>query len=163
MPLFQTSPRRAKTAKVIMAVILRKEYLIDGQYLILLGSISIPSTDQNLQREQNPQPQKHQMRKSNVIQQHRSKGSLKDVILLPDPKVSNVPKGVAREELFVRGFTTTFELSTFMSEEEIRTILEAKSKDKLGESWGPKFTFVRQLVTKLFPQTSVKQNAMMVR
>ena len=36
MPLFQTNPRRAKTAKVIMAVMLRKEYLIAGQYLILL-------------------------------------------------------------------------------------------------------------------------------
>ena len=36
MPLFQTNPRRAKTAKVIMAVMLRKEYLIGGQYLILL-------------------------------------------------------------------------------------------------------------------------------
>ena len=81
--------------------------------------------------------------------------SVKDVILLPGPKVSNVPKGVAREELFVRGFTTTFELSTFMSEEEIRTILEAKLKDKLGESWGPKFTFVRAVGNKIIaPQLS---------
>ena len=45
----------------------RKEYLIGGQYLILLTSIPIPFTDQNLQREQNPQPQKHQLRKSNVL------------------------------------------------------------------------------------------------
>ena len=60
MPLFQTNPKRTKTAKVVMAVMLRKEYLIGGQYLILLAS------------NQNPQPQKHQLQKSNVIQQHRT-------------------------------------------------------------------------------------------
>ena len=75
--------------------------------------------------------------------------SVKDVILLPGPKVSNIPKGIAREELFVRGFTTTFELLTFTSEEEIRTILEAKLKDKLGESWGPKFTFFQAVGNKI--------------
>ena len=42
-----------------------------------------------------------------------------------------------------------------MSEEEIRTILEAKLKDKLGESWGPKFTFVRAVGNKIIaPQLS---------
>ena len=75
--------------------------------------------------------------------------SVKDVILLPGPKVKCVPKGVAREELYVRGFTTTFELSTSMSEEEIRRILEGKLKDKLGITPGPKFIFVRAVSNKI--------------
>ena len=74
---------------------------------------------------------------------------VKDVILLPGPKVSCVPKGVAREELFVRGFTTTFELSTSMSEEEVRDMLGKKLKDKLGDSPGSKFTFVRAVSNKI--------------
>lgn len=76
--------------------------------------------------------------------------SVKDVILLPGPKVNCVPKGVAREELYVRGFTTTFDLSLSMNEEEIRQVLEEKFKDKLGNILaGTKFIFVRAVSNKI--------------
>ena len=74
---------------------------------------------------------------------------LKDVILLPGPKVSTVPKGVAREDLFARGFTTTFELSPSMIEKDIREVLEQKFQDKLRNIPAPKFTFVRAVSNKI--------------
>ncbi|CAB3987907.1 G2 M phase-specific E3 ubiquitin- ligase-like [Paramuricea clavata] len=73
------------------------------------------------------QNQNHQRTKASEAERK----SAKDVILLPGPNVNCVPKGVAREELYVRGFTTTFELTLSMTEEEIRCILEEKLKDKL--------------------------------
>ncbi|CAB4038980.1 PREDICTED: uncharacterized protein LOC107339408 isoform X2, partial [Paramuricea clavata] len=58
-------------------------------------------------------------------------------------------QGVAREELYVRGFTTTFELTSSMTEEEIRCILEEKLKDKLCNIAGLKFIFVRAVCNKI--------------
>ena len=78
---------------------------------------------------------------------------VKDVILLPGPRVKCVPKGVAREELYVRGFTTTFDLSSSMNEKEIRAILEEKLKYKLGNRLGPKCIFVRAVSNKIIVPT----------
>ena len=51
-----------------------------------------------------------------------SRTSLKDVILLPGPNHHKVPRGYARESLFSRGFTTTIELDTGMSEDGVRRL-----------------------------------------
>ena len=74
---------------------------------------------------------------------------VKDVVLMPQPKACVVPKGAVREELFIRGFATTFELSPSMTEREIRWILEEKLKHKLQSISSPKFEFMRAVNNKL--------------
>ena len=75
-------------------------------------------------------------RKVNVqsrLNRVNEKRYIKDVILLPGPRVQCVPKGVVREELYVRGFTTTFELFSSMNEKEIRAILEGKHQVQVNQ------------------------------
>ena len=99
------------------------------------------------------QAPKRQRSKSSDTSHSSERKSVKDVILLPGPRVKCVPKGVAREELHVRGFTTTFELSSSMNEKEIRAILAEKLKYKLGNRLGPKFIFLRTVSNKIIVPT----------
>ena len=60
----------------------------------------------------------------------KNKIILKDVILIPSPKIATVPKGVFREELYDCGFGVTgYELHTNNTEHELRSKLNELFKD----------------------------------
>ena len=77
---------------------------------------------------------------------------MKDVILLPSPKVCNVPKGPFREELYEAGFViSSFELNTLDTEEEIRCKIDNEFQDVIRKSGKAFlcFNFVRAVEKKI--------------
>ena len=69
---------------------------------------------------------------------------MKDVILLPNTKMTSVPHGAIREELHVRNFVASaVEIKGEMEEAEIRTIFDNLLTSKLPTVVGHKFQFVR--------------------
>ena len=65
--------------------------------------------------------------------QRESKTILKDVILLPDPQMNNVPRGLIREEFFLRNLVAiAIEIPTGMTEHELKMLFEGLFKKKLA-------------------------------
>ena len=60
----------------------------------------------------------------------KNKVYIKDVILIPSPKISTVPKGIFRENLYASGFAITgFELNTNDSDKILRSKMDTLFKD----------------------------------
>ena len=72
---------------------------------------------------------------------------MKDIILLPNPKMKLVPRGCIREELYVRGFVTTaINITNEMRASEIEGQFATLFLNKLK---GRPFKFVRAVGNKL--------------
>ena len=80
-----------------------------------------------------------------------SKTWIKDVILLPSPRISMVPKGLARETLYDDGFVISgFKLSSTATESEISLEIERELAEKFAKIKSPsKFHFVRAVEKKI--------------
>ena len=79
-----------------------------------------------------------------------SKAVLKDVVLLPSPKVDEVPRGQFRETLYSKNFAASaVEFSDEMQEEEIRCKCNELFERKLRCCSEPKFYFVRAVGNKI--------------
>ena len=72
---------------------------------------------------------------------------MKDVFLLPNPRMKDVPRGRTREELYVRGFVATaFSLTNELTASEIQTQFASLFNNKLR---GRPFTIVRAVGNKI--------------
>ena len=76
---------------------------------------------------------------------------IKDVILLPSPKVKMVPRNLLRETLFDEGFVISgFKLKSSGSEKELTSSIEKAYSDKMTFIPGsPKFSFVLTVEKKI--------------
>lgn len=81
-----------------------------------------------------------------------SKATLKDVVLLPSPKINVVPRGKNREELYTKCFAeSAVEISDDMSEQTIKEKFATIFQRKLNSLPEPKFDFVRAIGNKIIP------------
>lgn len=78
---------------------------------------------------------------------------IKDVILLPSPRMTSVPKGAARETLYNDGFVISgFKLHSTASEKDLITAMESQFVQTFSlSSRVIKFTFVRAVEKKIVP------------
>eukprot|EP00794_Sanderia_malayensis_P010666 gene10666-11795_t len=78
---------------------------------------------------------------------------VKDVVMIPSPRIKEVPRGKAREALFSNDFViSSFELHTVDSESVIREKLVQGFKDLFpGEQALDKFEFVRVVEKRIVP------------
>ena len=75
---------------------------------------------------------------------------MNDVILLPNTKMTSVPRGAIREELHVRNLVASaVEIKGEMEEAEIRTMFENLFASKLPTVVGHKFQFVRAVGNRI--------------
>ena len=76
---------------------------------------------------------------------------IKDVILLPSPRIANVPRGSTRETLYDEGFVISgFKLNSTATESEITVAIERELADNFGNVTNIiKFHFVRAVEKKI--------------
>ena len=101
-----------------------------------------------VQRQRRSQPSE----KTRKIQSKKpEKEWIKDVILLPSPKVKTVPRNLLGETLFDEGFVILgFKLKSSASEKELTSSIEKALSDKMAFiSGSPKFNFVRAVEKKI--------------
>ncbi|XP_028400112.1 uncharacterized protein LOC114523408 [Dendronephthya gigantea] len=81
---------------------------------------------------------------------NKEKPVLRDVILLPSPKIVDVPRGLKREKLYTQGCCiSAFEICDSHSEKEIRNKMITAFGEKLKGLPDPKFKFVRAVGNKI--------------
>ena len=101
-----------------------------------------------VQRQRRSQPSE----KTRKIQSKKpEKEWIKDVILLPSPKVKTVPRNLLRETLFDEGFVILgFKLRSSASEKELTSSIEKVLSDKMAFIPGsPKFSSVLAVEKKI--------------
>ena len=114
----------------------------------------------NFQPSQNYRPKKgrkNQSQKRKRTDEHeiaenpsKEKSILRDVVLLPSPSMSDVPRGSKREELYTNGCViSAFNISDGLTENEIRSRMVNAFGEKLNGLPDPKFHFVRAVGNKI--------------
>ena len=80
----------------------------------------------------------------------KNKPVLRDVVLLPSPKIDYVPRGSKREQLYTEGYViSAFEIRDSHTENEIRKRVTNAFGEKLRNIPEPKFKFVRAVGNKI--------------
>ena len=106
----------------------------------------------NRNRPLQRQRRSHPYEKARQTQSKKAeKEWIKDVILLPSPKVKMVPRNLLRETLFDEGFVISgFKLKSSGSEKELTSSIEKAYSDKMTFIPGsPKFSFVLTVEKKI--------------
>ena len=89
---------------------------------------------------------------------------LKDVILLPCPKIEYVPRGIFPEQLYSKGLVeSAVEISDEMTEEEIKQKFNDCFQDKIKYLTEPKYDFVRAIGNKIIAVNSGPFNGKMCK
>ena len=106
----------------------------------------------NRNRPVQRQRRSHPYEKARQTQSKKAeKEWIKDVILLPSPKVKMVPRNLLRETLFDEGFVISgFKLKSSASEEELTSLIEKALSGKMAFLPGiPKFDFTYHVKKKI--------------
>lgn len=89
---------------------------------------------------------------------------LRDVVLLPSPKMEDVPRGSKREELYTHGCViSAFEIRDADTEEEIRRKMITAFNENFKDLPEPKFKFMRAVGNKIIDPACENYNGKVLK